>query len=158
MNMDIDKDTKSSLMLYAGIIGSILAQFVPVSAIQGLGALGILAILFITGHLRRRSKADSMIHSHATYLGRTIWIWSFILLISLVVAGYHASTQYSLSEFTEITRALAAHDIDDPAVREFIKIGLYAALPGVIYLVMRLARGIAAIARGNGIQNPRRLL
>ena len=143
------------LGLYAGLVLALIGQIVPVMTLQLGGALLLLVLLACAGHLRKKYPPGTNINTHAVYFIRTIWAWSFILMICLGLAGYYASTLYSYDEFLTIAQTLAAGDTSGDEVRKFGMLGLVATLPSLAYLAYRLGRGLYHALRGTNLPHPK---
>lgn len=140
--------------LYVLFVLSVIGQIAPAMSIQIGSALMVLVILAVAGHYRKKN-ASGLLHDHAVYFIRTIWVWSFILMICFGVAGFYASTTYSYDEFLSIAQTLAAGHTDDPQARQFGLLGLASTIPSLIYLSYRLGRGLWYILRDTPLPNPK---
>ncbi len=145
------------LGLYSVLILSLIGQIIPVIAIQIGCALLLLILLAVAGHLRRKNQ-NGDVHDHAVYLIRTIWIWSFILMLGLGVTGYYASTLYTYDDFLMIAQSLAAGETDTKEVQKFGMLGLAATIPSLLYIGFRLSRGIWHTLRGTRLPHPKTMI
>lgn len=153
-----NNDKTIILGLYAALVFALIGQIVPVIALQLGCAILLLVILAAAGHLRKKYQPDTLIHGHAVYFIRTIWIWSFILMLCLGAAGYYASTLYNYEEFLTIAQTLAAGDTSGDDVRRFGILGLSATIPSALYLIYRLGRGLWHAIRSTPLSNPKTLI
>lgn len=152
------KDHKATITLYVAAIAAVVLQLVPVMTIQVFSLLLLAGLMFGLPVIRKRAADDSLLRNHSAYLYRTLWLWSAVLGVGLVIAGYIASTHYSFQQILDITTRLAQKDINDPDMRKFLLIAGLATAPSMIYAIWRLARGTWYAVKGWAFANPKTLL
>jgi len=129
------------LQIYGITTIALVLQFIPIINLQILSALVFVALLAGLPVIRKKSPEDSPLRAEAGYLFRTLWIWSGLLTIGLVIAGYLVSQSFTLDQVMSITQNLSAGQIGDEQTRKFTHIAAFAIAPSMLYFVVRLAIG-----------------
>lgn len=146
--------------MYALYIISIIMNLLPIFSIATLGMF-IFLVTFIANYiLKFKADNQSADHGHYTYMAKTIWIFSFLVLIGLVLSyfiGDHTivnnmiqSAQNGIMYTSEQMMGMTADYIKDNA----LLFGGYF-LPVIFYLIYRMGRGLYESMTGQVIDNPK---
>ena len=151
---------------YAAFAAVIILQAVPQDTIALAGAL-IFLVMFIGAYIyRARADEDDLVHNHMTYIIRTTWISGLLFAIGFAVA---VAVVYAMADISMIHEAIRGiqpgqiykqlKNVLDQAyainMELFLITGAVTLGPSVIYLVVRIAKGMARAMKGYRIANPR---
>ena len=151
-------DRNKNMTLYAIAIASILMQFAPVMPLQIFSMLLLLGLFATLPFYRRSVDPASGHYSHVTWVNRSLWIWSFILILGMIAAAVLIATTFQHSDFLNVMNDLASMNTNTPMVRKFIWISSSAVAPSFFYLGWRLFKGLRTALRGLPVDNPKSLL
>ncbi len=169
-------DKKHIINLYAAFAVSILLTFVP-SMIFGL-----IALLFFTGvliaayALRNKAEEGSLMENHSDYMIRTIWISAFYALVFTALGSAYMLPNIDYTPFDicaqnfvaivdpSMTTMPSTQEILDqiaPCMNDFMAINhtvltlalAISAVPVIIFLFIRLYRGLSRANKGYRISN-----
>ena len=170
-----DPDQKKVLRLYAAFGAALALSVVPFVLAAFLSMVLFLGVLIAAYILRTGTEEGSLIENHMGFIIRTIWIGSFLALLTIVVASIYLfygmdntpldpCIQHFLSigPGTRVLELQAMTDIFrscygaymDANLRIFIMSGVIAAGPVLIYFIARYARGISRAMNGYRIAKP----
>jgi uncharacterized membrane protein len=156
-----DKEQKTEhikvLALYIGFLFVVLFQFPLAPMVQIFSVILLFILVSCIGFIRKESEKDSYIYNHATFLSRTLWMWSFMLTISVVLAGIYISNEVKLSleDVQSLSQDLMAGKTDSPVVTRLMPVGIAAMAPSTIYIFWRYAAGLMRAFKGNFMKRPR---
>ena len=153
---------------YAAFAAVIILQAVPQETIAMAGAL-IFLVMFIGAYIyRARAHTDDLVDNHMTYIIRTTWIAGLFFTIGFAAAVWIVYSLADISMINEMLRNIRGgqlyteqqiRDVLDQAYavnqRLLIITGAITLGPSVIYLVIRIAKGMARAMKGYRIANPR---
>ena len=153
---------------YAALAAVIILQAVPQDTIALAGAL-IFLVMFIGAYIyRARAAEDDLVHNHMTYIIRTTWIAGLFFSIGFVAAVAAVYTMADLGMIHEMMREIQAGQLYTEKQIEGVLNQAYAVNqklllitgtitlgPSVVYLVIRIARGMARAMKGYRVANPR---
>lgn len=167
MAEDRDKQSKIVKNIYAGLVAITCLQFVPIMSIMIVSSI-ILMVLFGAFYVyRSKYGKGSLVENHMTYLIRTFWIGSLYLTIATILAviifWYYGDHSY-LFDFIEdyrdgefgvnVAAMLAAYNqmiinysVDNKSI--MIIVSLIAIVPGVGFMVYRVAKGMVRAMKGH---------
>ena len=145
--------------VYILYIASIIMNLIPVFSIAFLGVLLFLVSFIANYILKYSADKQSMDYGHYAYMTKTIWIFSFLVLIGLVLSyfiGDHAviinmmqSAQSGVIYSADEMMALSADYIKSNMV-------LFAYfIPVTLHLIYRMAKGFYKAHKGLPIKNPK---
>lgn len=138
------------LALYAlvglcGILGGI-----PTYDMQNMAMLLTIIMLIGLYIVRSREKEDSLMRHHATFMIRSIWIYSFFFVIAMSAAIYTVYKIGNVSVFSMLmdsiqSGAIPSHDEMENSVIQMMAdnneiLLSWLALP-CLYMVIRVIRG-----------------
>ena len=145
--------------IYVLYIISIILNLIPIFSLASLGIV-LFLVTFITNYiLKYTSKKDMADYSHYAYMTKTIWIFSFLVLIGLglsyfigdhtIVINMMQSAQSGVLFTSEQIMGLSASYLKANAL-------LFAGyfLPTTFYLVYRMVKGAYESYTGDDIENP----
>lgn len=156
-NFENNKQVTGIYILY---IASIIMNLLPIFSIATLGMLLFLVTFIANYILKFKADKQNADHGHYTYMTKTIWIFSLLVLIGLVLSyfiGDHTivqnmmkSAQSGIIYTSEQMMSMTADYIKDNA----LLFGGYF-LPVTFYLIYRMGRGLYESMTGQVIDNPK---
>lgn len=157
----MNKEQKTIIQIYAAFAASIVMNFVPSSGVQIFGSLLLLVVFIAMYVYKARSKEDSLIFNHMTFLIITIWVAG--LLLALGIAGAVAFADHSLVEnmMNDIRQGFVPTEQQIKILMiDYLNVNLIvfsATLgPSLIYMVYRIAQGAERATKGYRISKPKR--
>ena len=173
-DMQTETERKKILQLYMALAASLVLSFVPMlwSAIASIIVFtGVLIAAYV---MRSGSEKDDLTNNHTSFIIRTIWIGSFLMMLT-VAAGCAYMLQFiDNTPFSPcIDRFInmgSSGQIMDPqglmrhfetCIDNFINVnlgtlviaGFITAGPIVLYFIMRIIRGLKSASAGVPIAN-----
>jgi uncharacterized membrane protein len=141
---------------------------VPQETIALAGAF-IFLVMFIGAYVyRARAQEDDLVHNHMTYIIRTTWIAGLFFTIGFAAAIGVVYSMADISMINEMMRNIQTgqlytkaqiRDVLDQAYavnqKLLIVTGAITLGPSVIYLVIRIAKGMARAMKGYRMAEPR---
>ena len=176
-----DPDRKKVLNVYAILGAGLILGFIPTMLAAGLCLLFMLVALIAAYMIRIGSLDDSLAQNHMTYIIRTIWIGSFISIITLSMGIYYmlqvvdnAPLQLCIENIMSSPGANAGSinsmmlnqdyvmNLFNPCMNEFLTTNARAlmismgiiVLPIVLYFAVRYFRGLMRALRGYRLSKP----
>ncbi|HEY8190578.1 MAG TPA: hypothetical protein VIF12_07820 [Micavibrio sp.] len=150
-----DPGWKKVMALYIACIVALVFQFLPQPSLQAASVIMLMAIVAVIKFLRRSAEKDSLMHNHATYLSRTISIWSLFLLISLTAAGLYIRRLYDFEQLLDIIQSFSSGKIETPEAKHLAMIGAASMIPSTLYLFYRAAKGFHRAVKGYRLAKPK---
>ena len=164
----LDAKTKEIIGVYGLLLASIICGFVPMIIFAVFAAIFFSLALFVAGQKRRKSYIDNdiLLTSHMTYIIRTVWISSFIGLITVTIASIYVLKTYDPGPVSiclnDMMTGAATQDLEacftnfaHANMGIFIRGTIIAAVPLVLYLALRLVHGIKDACAKKPIANPK---
>lgn len=168
---------KTIMRLYGAFVASLVLMFVP-SVIMALVALLLFCAVLVAAYvIRSKAEEDSLTENHMTFLIRTIWIVCLFSVITVTIGGLYLWTQADVSAIeacagpiTDYIMANAenvivteVYRLTEPCVAPLIQANVFplmmasavTILPLVLYLILRLTRGIGRASKGYRIAHPK---
>jgi uncharacterized membrane protein len=170
-----ENERQTILKIY-GMLGlMIVFGFIPNIVFCALALVMFGLMMPVARHFRRKAGPDSLIASHMTWIIRTVWIVTLMALVLLAIATAYILSVYNISPLQPCTdNMLAALEAGKepgfglvlPCVEPFMDAnrhifliaGFGVGVPVVLYLLLRLAKGLASARRGEPLRDPRRWL
>ncbi len=170
-------EVKSIIRIYGAFVASLLMSFVPDPVFAVIAAVFFTGVLAAAYLVRRKAEPESLTENHMTWIIRTIWIVCLFSLATIAAGGVYLWTQVDYSAIQPCAetagdlvmarngnieaRELVA--IMEPCKRAFLddnRIALIiatitAAFPLVLYLILRLTKGISRASKGYRLANPK---
>lgn len=145
------------LALYIGFLFVVLFQFPLAPMVQVASVILLFVLVSCIGFIRKESEKDSYIYNHATFLSRTLWMWSFMLTISVVLAGVYISdaVQLSLEDVQSLSQSLMQNDLDTPIIRRLLPVAIFTMTPSTLYIFWRFFLGLLQAFKGNFMKRPK---
>ncbi len=169
--MAITDQNRPVVKNYAFLAGCLVLSFLPFTIAAVAAFILFTAAWIMAGRLRKKTD-DEFFVSHGVFLNRTIWIASFMAMLTTGLASVYVLALYDPSPIHEcannlMTAGSAAGQsnvaaIIAPCMGDFIEAnrnvftvgGLMAATPVVLYLVWRTTRGARQAVRGLAVEKP----
>jgi uncharacterized membrane protein len=166
--MDTNKQKQTITTLYAFLIASTILGCMPNVMCGILSLVLLLSVLISAYWYKFRDHQDGLLYNHMTYLIGTIWIGSTFLAIGIGAASYlvYQKGDHSLIQgvFDQISNGIMLSESD--LMRVFfdymsanqalmLNTALITIGPAILYLVYRIANGMARGAKGYRIANPK---
>lgn len=152
---------KTILTVYALIFAGSLLMMVPVGVIPFAG-MSCLIVGLISAYIYRNRADDDLMNGHMSYVIRTIWWSSLVLLVgvllfcSIVGANGDLSMIHDLMEQAEIGLIptetdvrLMQHQFLNANTKIIGLAALFGLLPYPLYLIYRLVGGIRKAIKGD---------
>ncbi|MGB4107249.1 MAG: hypothetical protein WBK55_05585 [Alphaproteobacteria bacterium] len=168
-------EQKKIIRIYAAFGAGLALSFAPflvAALISGALVIGVLCIAYV---LRTDTEQGSLTENHMTFIIRTIWIGSFLALITLTIASIYL---FKVLNNTPLQPCLdQILSMADPAAIEsfamnfmgttcwaeywqtnlaaFIVAFIITAAPVLLYFAVRYVRGVTRAMRGYRVANPK---
>jgi len=164
--MPQSKEQKTITNIYAILTVSLLLSFLPMASAAFLASLIFIGVWIAAYMIRRKHDHASLIADHMTFIIRTIWIAGLFTLITMSAATVYILSVYDPTMMMDCEGAMQAGtsmaDLENmvaPCYEEFLRVnmpyfirgGLMAAIPIVIYMGYRLAKGVSRAVKGHRI-------
>lgn len=156
------------IALYASFGACVLTSSILNMTAQNIALIGTMLILIAAYILRSKSAEDSLEAHHATFVIRSIWIWSFAFLLGMMGAGWSVYQNGDNSVFDAIMSSVQGGNVPTDADMEqamqqyfesnfnlILKTTLLYTAPAQLYAAWRLARGCSRGLKGHRVQNLR---
>lgn len=143
--------------LYIGLFACIILTSMPNTMLQNFAALFSIVFIIAAYILRKKLIADSFEHNHASFIIRTFWIWSSLLVIGMVIAGLIISKYGDMTAIDNLTNAAMNGEIPDEAAANrtaaeyfatnfqlILKTTILCLLPAQIYAGIKTFKGYSA--------------
>ncbi len=161
-------DKYKILVPYLILLLGVVTACVPDMTVQGYSMLLGLVSLILGYIFRSRAVEDDLVWHHATFMIRTIWIWSLFLSIGIVGAGYIVSIQGDMSAIQSLMDSANSGSIPSEAEIDaagstffdtnfnlILKTTLMWLAPAQVYAVWRIYKGLSRAMNGYRVQNLR---
>ena len=153
---------------YAALAAVIILQAVPQDTIALAGAL-IFLVMFVGAYIyRARAVEDDLVHNHMTYIIRTTWIAGLFFTVGFFAAVWVVYSMADISMIHNMMREIQTGTLYTKEQIEGVLNQAYAVNqklllitgavtlgPSVIYLVIRIAKGMARAMKGYRMASPR---
>lgn len=152
--------------LYVTLGLCVLMTCTPVMALQNFAGLLSLILLITAYILRYKSDKESLESHHATYIIRTIWVWSAFVILGMIGAGMMISQNGDMSAIDDLINSANNGFIpDEDGVEQtvnayfetnyalILKTTLMWLAPAQIYAIWRITRGLPRAMKGERLPN-----
>jgi uncharacterized membrane protein YfcA len=169
-------EVKTIANVYGAFVASLLLSFVPDPVFAIVATIFFLGVLISAYLVRRGAEPESLTENHMTWIIRTIWIAGLFAIVTIAAGGMYLWTQLDYTSIqscaskigdlvmqggTPSTYEMLA--LMEPCEEQFMHANrmaliistIIAAGPLVLYLVLRLTKGIARAAKGYRLANPK---
>jgi uncharacterized membrane protein len=145
------------LALYIGFLFVVLFQFPLAPLIQVVSVILLFVLVSCIGFIRKESEKDSYIYNHATFLSRTLWMWSFMLTLTVILAGVYIgdAVQLSLEDVQTLSQDVMNNNLDTPIIRRLLPVAIFTMAPSTLYIFWRYILGITYAIKGNFLKRPK---
>jgi uncharacterized membrane protein len=168
---------KTVMRLYGAFSASVILMCVPLWSAAALSVVLLTGVLIAALIIRKQAAPQSLIENHMIYMIRTIWITCLLCLAALLPGGMYLISVLDLSAIIPcagpLSDMLAAQSANPDIaalsrviapcrdtliannMAALITATFIAAAPPLLYLVLRISRGLSRAAKGYRIANPR---
>lgn len=159
-----EQEKKSTLKIYTAMGVMMALSLIPHIMAAIAVAFLFTGILIAAGSIRKKSTPGGLAESHMTYTIRTIWVSSFIGMISTALASVYVLKYYDPSIIHQCAEEImnGAQDVDS-CIAEFVAANyntfmvgaIMAGAPVGIYFIYRFFRGLAPALQGQPVKKPK---
>lgn len=152
----MDKERKTILTAYGLFAAMMAVSFIPSAWAAVTATILYFIALAFPCHARKRAAAGSLTGNHMTYIIRTIWIASFMAVVTVAAGVCYVLALYDPASIDACAQNLMSGSMDTEAcIADFMDAngnvlfagGLIAAAPVAVYCLWRLFRGTNAALR-----------
>lgn len=176
-NSPQDPHRATVLNLYAALAVSLILSMMPHGIIAVLSLFFMIGVLVAAYIVRSKVEPETLAENHATYIIRTIWIGSFLALITTTIGGVIMLSGINYEPFMPCADRLAAQGMEIAANASYIQVwelaspcfdtfinanlstlmmaGAITILPILIYFAVRFVRGLSRAIKGYRLAKPR---
>ena len=152
------KERQNILQIYGLFLFSITLNIVPSSLISSIGILLLMLTIVAIYIYRNKAGHDSLQYNHMTYMIKSFWISSLLLIIGILVT-------YLLANHSIINNAvdsiMAGVVLSEEQMKEILMsyarenyfILAVTLLPSILYLLYRVIKGINFARQSKKIEN-----
>ena len=156
--MSLTKKDKNIVTFYGLLIISTLMNFVPSIAIQTIGGILFFVTFIATYILRAKFDKDSMHYAHCAYIIKTVWIFSLMFTVGIILSVATADHSAIMSIVNQINAgAIPTETATIGSIKKFgldnIILFLIIFLPMIVYLLYRFGKGINIILKNKPTMN-----
>jgi len=147
----MDRDRKEILTAYGLFAAMMAVSFIPAAwAVVAATILYFIALVY-PYQVRKHAAPGSLAENHMTYIIRTIWIASFIAVVTVAAGVFYVLALYDPSSLDACAQNLMNGGMDTEAcITDFMGAnrnvlyagGFIAAAPVALYCLWRLFRGL----------------
>ncbi len=175
--MSEQKQQKRILNLYGLFGASMIVSVLPYLSAGILSVVFFTALLIMAYMFKNKAEPESLQENHAVYIIRTIWITAFFSLITMTLGTIYMMQGIDYAPFQPCADALAGLGVEamestgmqemytfiEPCMDDFIGSNhvllmntmLIIALPLMVYMGYRLAKGLLRAMKGYRLAKPR---
>ncbi len=163
--------------LYGAFGASLVLMLVPSVMVALAALLLFLGVLIAAYIIRSGAEKGSLCENHATFIIRTIWIGSFFSAITLSIACTYMVENIDNNPMLACAESILANaqtlmmsndfmalaNLVSPCMDNFLAANnqvlmismAIAALPILLYFILRFSRGISRALKGYRVSNPK---
>ena len=170
-----DPDQRKIMQLYAAYGAALVLSVVPFVLAAFISAGLFMGVLIAAYILRTGTEHGSLIENHMTFVIHTIWIGSFLALLTMTGASIYLFNTLDntpldpcINQFLAIGSSTQVIELQamlgvfqgcfesyvNANFKTFIISALIAAGPVLLYFIVRYARGFSRAASGYRISHP----
>ena len=156
-----NKQQNTLASLYAVLFVLTAASLMPYPNVAVLGTILFLFVFIALYVFKAKAEEGDLLHNHTTYLIRSIWISSLLLILGIAFF-FFAGDHFVMTQMMEDVAQTAAmpteedlHLLSQQYLQDNISILTLSFAPGLIYFLYRLCKGAARAVKGYRIQNPK---
>ncbi len=152
------KQQQNMLTLYIGFFVSTILNFFPNYNIQ-IFAFIFFFILLVTAYIyRSKYKDDEFQYSHSKYIIKTIWIFSFFLLLGTMAAGIFADNSSINNIMDQAMNGIIMSESElETILMAYTKQNFFVFLitigPSFLYFFYRIFNGFSLVRNNRPITN-----
>lgn len=164
--MSMTEPQKTALNIYAMVTAGSVLMLIPYSLIPFAG-IACLFVGFIAAYIyRARNKENMFLHSHMSYIIRTVWWSSLLLLVGLAVFTSIILSNGDLSMITDLLSEAERGIIPNENDIRMMQAGfvhsnaslitmaaIIGLLPYPVFLAWRMVKGIRLSVRGDAYKS-----
>jgi uncharacterized membrane protein len=167
-----DQEKQTVIRVYGFVFLTLLFGCIPSFICAAITLVMFMAVTPVAGHVRNKAAPDSFTAEHMAYIIKTVWIFVLFALILIFGASIYVWMNYDINPLQPCVDKMMAGaqagqeptpDMMMPCIEPFLianrilflKAGLAAGGPTILYLVLRLLRGLARARRSERFANPK---
>lgn len=160
------RDQRKNAALYLSLLIGVVAGCLPYGSAQGISAILVIVALVLGYILRDKEGAGSLVAHHATFVIRTIWIWSLFLMIGMIGAAFVIYRQGDASAIDDMVNSIYGGMIpteaDIQAVSDryimdnydlMVRTAIIWLAPAQVYALWRVVKGFSRAWSGYRLQS-----
>ncbi len=171
-------EMKTILHVYGVLVAALLLSFVPDPAFAIVATIFFLGVWIAAYIIRKKAEEDSLTENHMIWIIRTLWITCLFSVVTITAGGLYLWSQLDYSAIQPCSEQAANYlmaqqsgtvnatelmalmgPCEDAFLRDnqpaLILSAIIAALPLIIYLVMRLTKGLSRAVKGYRLASPK---
>lgn len=170
-------EQKKLYNLYAIFGVALVTSILPFASAAIISLIFFVWILIAAYVARSKAEEHSLLHNHAIYIVRTLWIAALIATLSMIAASVYMLGSIDYTPFQSCANTLAGRGADtlqnmamseiypliEPCVTPFIEFNMKALLmaaviglaPPLIYISYRFGKGTFRALKGYRLADPR---
>ncbi len=166
-----NKEASLICNIYAAMVVVLSIMFVPIKEIMAVSFILLILLPISLYVIRGRYEAGSLVENHMSYLIKTFWVGGLFLTIGFIIAciwfwniGDHSQLFTFLDNHmygqygTDITAVIMAYEqmmieYMNDNISNLIFISVISLIPGVAYIIYRVAKGLTKAIKGYRIGN-----
>ncbi|HNQ92629.1 MAG TPA: hypothetical protein PKI93_06830 [Alphaproteobacteria bacterium] len=161
-------DKNKNYILYISLLIGVVSGCMPHMTMQTVSAVVVFVALILAYFIRSREEEDHLVWHHATFVIRTIWIWSLFIVIGMVGAGFTVQMTADMSAIDALTARImegmvpSEYDIE-ASTQAYLNTNYNLILtttiawlaPAQVYALWRVYKGLSRAKDGYRVQNLR---
>lgn len=157
-----------SISLYVLLLMGIVIGCIPFTSMQALSVVIDLIALVSAYSFRSKAQNDDLVWHHATFVIRTIWIWSLFLVIGVIGSSLFIQMNADMSAITDLINSVNSGMVPtesdiDLTMQKFMETNQDMMLrttiiwlaPAQVYAVWRVYKGLSRAWVGYRVANLR---
>ena len=152
------KEQKTVIQIYGFFLMAIIFNFLPSTLFQTIGLFLALGLVISAYVIRRRAENGSLAHSHMSYLIKSFWISSLLLVLGTVASFFLADHSIIHDAVDQVAGGVIMSEeqiemiLMDYARANFLIFSAVLA-PSVLYLTYRIVKGLILAKDKKPIKN-----
>lgn len=172
-------EQKKLMNLYAVFTVALISSVFPFASAAIISLIFFVLILIMAYVERSKAEEFSLVHNHAVYIIRTLWLSAFLSVVSMIAASIYMLGRIDYTSFEPCANALSGRDAQalqemnfadiyplvEPCMQPFIDLNMNifvtaAAIglaPPLIYISYRFCKGVLRATKGYRLADPKSL-
>lgn len=161
-------DKQKNFTLYLTLLVGVVLGCMPQMDMQTYSALIVFVSLTLAYFIRGRETGDTLVFHHATFVIRTIWIWSLFMILAMIGAGVTIQTSADMSVIDDLLARISSGMLPDESaldstIQSFLEMNYNLILtttiawlaPAQVYALWRVYKGLSRAKDGYRVQSLR---